>query len=254
MIRFRYGGTGWQVVDPIRTIGRQVESWDPIRHGADGTIASSSHSKWPQSDHGRDPNGDVRAIDIGENNPGQVDFIGEQLRLSRDYRIKYWIHDERMFSSYPAHGFAPFEWRRYTGSNGHKSHGHLSTITSTKADNDSRPFDLGLFQEIDDVPVFDQNDWRETQKRLKMLGHDPGPIDGLPGDLTETAVKQFEEANGFTVRGFIVSPASFRGVAVANTTGWRLDSLTAPLHAHDHDLPEHVHDQYLVKKGRYQIG
>ena len=65
-IRFRYEGAGWFVAPSLRKLLVQVETHWTERHPTDGTLASSSHVKWPQSDHGRDPYGIVRAGDIGE--------------------------------------------------------------------------------------------------------------------------------------------------------------------------------------------
>jgi hypothetical protein len=37
---------------------------------------------------------------------------------------------------------------------------------------------------------------REVQARLQALGHDPGPVDGMHGPQTVSAVKRYELANG----------------------------------------------------------
>jgi peptidoglycan hydrolase-like protein with peptidoglycan-binding domain len=34
---------------------------------------------------------------------------------------------------------------------------------------------------------------RDLQQALKALGHDPGPIDGVFGNATESAVKAFQQ-------------------------------------------------------------
>lgn len=44
---------------------------------------------------------------------------------------------------------------------------------------------------------------RDLQEALKVLGYDPGPIDGTFGPATETAVKAFQQAKGITVDGVV---------------------------------------------------
>ena len=44
---------------------------------------------------------------------------------------------------------------------------------------------------------------RDLQEALKALGYDPGPIDGVFGTTTETAVKAFQQARGITADGIV---------------------------------------------------
>src|SRR4030088_1859319 len=44
---------------------------------------------------------------------------------------------------------------------------------------------------------------RDLQQALKALGHDPGPIDGVFGDATESAVKAFQQEKEITVDGVV---------------------------------------------------
>jgi peptidoglycan hydrolase-like protein with peptidoglycan-binding domain len=44
---------------------------------------------------------------------------------------------------------------------------------------------------------------RDLQEALKALGHDPGPIDGVFGAKTESAVKAFQQQRGITVDGIV---------------------------------------------------
>jgi len=44
---------------------------------------------------------------------------------------------------------------------------------------------------------------RDLQEALKALGHDPGPIDGMFGTMTEAAVKAFQQARGITADGIV---------------------------------------------------
>ena len=54
---------------------------------------------------------------------------------------------------------------------------------------------------------FDVNTVRGVQARLRELGFDPGPIDGVQGTRTIAAVKNFQAARGLVVDG-IVGPAT----------------------------------------------
>jgi peptidoglycan hydrolase-like protein with peptidoglycan-binding domain len=44
---------------------------------------------------------------------------------------------------------------------------------------------------------------RDLQQAMKVLGHDPGPIDGVFGDTTEAAVKAFQQEKEITVDGVV---------------------------------------------------
>src|SRR4029078_1056849 len=44
---------------------------------------------------------------------------------------------------------------------------------------------------------------RDLQEALKTLGYNPGPIDGVFGATTESAVKAFQQARGITVDGIV---------------------------------------------------
>jgi hypothetical protein len=136
MARFRvkgknHAGQQWRAAQAIVTFGRQIEELEPARHKSDGTVASAKHDKKsPGSDHRPSPRtgvGTVRAIDFGERGGhGFVDDIVEALRLSKDPRIKYVIHNGRKFQSHKTKNIKAWEWFPYTGENPHTDHGHLS--------------------------------------------------------------------------------------------------------------------------------
>jgi hypothetical protein len=206
MIRFRYEGVDWQVSAGIKALGQQVEAAWPTRQPADGTVAGGSHVGWPTSDHGKDPNGWVRAIDVGQETDPLLDDLCEQLRAGQDPRIKYVINDRLMFSSYPARGFPPWVWRSYSGTNPHAGHAHISMNDS--ADNDGSPWAIDLQGESTMLTIV------QLQQALVDAGYDLGTTgpngDGVDGDYGSKS-------------------------KAAHTAG-----LTA-LDAHTHAVPNHTH-------------
>jgi hypothetical protein len=97
---------------------------------SDGWIGDARHSHL-KSDHNPDKGAKsvVRAIDLdrdlcGKSKPDLMPYLADQIRLcakSGDLRIKYIIFDGRIASSKRR-----WAWRKYTGSNSHKSHLHIS--------------------------------------------------------------------------------------------------------------------------------
>ena len=56
---------------------------------------------------------------------------------------------------------------------------------------------------------------RDLQEALKALGHDPGPVDGVFGAQTETAVKAFQQAREIPVDG-VVGRVTWRNIDEAD--------------------------------------
>jgi hypothetical protein len=149
-MRFRTSGTNWEgrrwvLASGLMVLARQIDEFDSKSHPADGTVASRAHDQnSPSSDHRPKPysgTGVVRAIDFGENTEDDAFNILESIRLSRDKRVKYCIHERRMFSSYASGGVAPFTWRAYSGPAPHDTHGHCSTLE--QYDTETYPWMIG---------------------------------------------------------------------------------------------------------------
>lgn len=156
-MRFRLAGQGWKVAPSLARLLVQVDEEWPERHASDGTLGNFAHSS-RISDHNPDENGIVRAGDVGEVTEDDAFQLAEAVRLSEDHRIKYVIHERRMYSYYEHNYIPPFTWREYTGTNGHWSHVHFST--RELYDNDTRPWSIGG----EEMPFTEHE-----EKQLKLL-------------------------------------------------------------------------------------
>jgi hypothetical protein len=186
---FRYGGTAWDGQPwvaslAVESLGREADSVTPRPTRSDGTVASERHDAIsPTSDHSPKPatgTGTVRAIDITVS-PEQGRAWSEHLRQQADSRLKYVIHNERMFSSYPKGDIPPFTWRSYGGSNGHINHIHASV----HQDADGAPWGIADAQPVTgEVQVTVE----QLQETLNKAGADPQlSPDGVYGPKTAGA-------------------------------------------------------------------
>lgn len=111
---------------------------------SDGWVGDLRHQARP-SDHNPDANGWVRAIDVdrdlsGKAKPDIMPDLADQIRLagkSGEKRISYVIFDGRIASSR-----FNWRWRKYTGSNKHNHHCHISF--TKKGDEDGSYFNIPL--------------------------------------------------------------------------------------------------------------
>jgi hypothetical protein len=106
---------------------------------SDGMIGDAAHAA-TKSEHNPDPDGTVRAFDVTHDPVGGVDChkLAAQLVTSRDSRILYVIWNGRIARSYPKPGIPAWSWARYTGTDPHTNHLHLS-VTVAGATN-TRPW------------------------------------------------------------------------------------------------------------------
>jgi murein L,D-transpeptidase YcbB/YkuD len=156
--------------------------------------------------------GVVTALDITHDPSNGVNThaIADYLRVKRDPRIKYVISNHRIWSSVQS----PYTWRKYTGSNPHVSHMHVS-VHSQKSHYDSER-DWDLFANAPVPPVDpDSPAIRPTVKRGSK-----GPFvtevqtvldlraDGIFGPITEEGVKRFQRGAKLVVDG-IVGPKTW---------------------------------------------
>jgi len=122
----------WRLAKSLIVLRDQVNTLWPTRSKeSDGTIGDPAHAS-RASDHNPNKAGVVCAMDITHDPKGGCDsyVLAENLRLSRDSRIKFVISNGKIFSSTTS----PWAWRPYNGSNPHKHHVHVSVVADRADD------------------------------------------------------------------------------------------------------------------------
>ncbi|HKY57649.1 MAG TPA: hypothetical protein VJL80_06400 [Aeromicrobium sp.] len=124
----------WRLAKSLDKLRAEVNDLFPGRSKvSDGTIGDAAHAT-RTSDHNpwvKDgTTGIVTAIDITEDAergiPEIADFIVSTLVERRDPRVKYIIHEGRIWRSYDKPGIPAWTSAPYTGTNGHFKHVHVS--------------------------------------------------------------------------------------------------------------------------------
>jgi hypothetical protein len=148
----------WRVARSLDVLLDQLNRRYPNRSKAsDGSIGDTNHlaQGWEDSDHNPwyplPAGGIVTARDFTHDPAHGVDIdrLSDELAASRDPRIKYIIANGLILDSRPQ--FNPWQWVRYTGSNPHDHHLHLSVMDNPSCD-DPRPWDLPMLRG-DDMPT-----------------------------------------------------------------------------------------------------
>lgn len=202
----------WRLAKSLATLREQINALSPNRSKvSDGTVGDTAHSA-RKSDHNSDTGGVVRALDLTHDPAHGIGgrAIAEAIRAGRDGRVKYVISDGEIMSGNA--GPSPWAWRKYTGSNPHRHHIHISVVAG-KAGDDASPWVLDLSVK----PVLAAKPATKPKNPLLVNGN-KGPdvgrlqtmlnakgarltIDHDFGDKTEVAVKVFQRANKLTVDG-----------------------------------------------------
>ena len=221
----------------IAKLRQQVDAALPNRNkDSDGMLGDAAHQS-RTSDHNPwvvdGNNRVVTAIDITHDPKNGFDSykFAEHLRQTKDPRVKYVISNKRIFS----YEVMPWQWRKYTGSNPHDEHVHVSVRPTKSLYDWDKPWVLPEFItkiEADPIPPRPLLKLGATGAEVanlqKLLEIDPeyktattistlvGMVIGkesIPwfGPRTENAVKVFQSANNLTIDG-IVGPYTWRGL------------------------------------------
>jgi len=212
----------WRVAKSLITLREQVDEAAPDRViTSDGTIGDTSHSA-RKSDHNPNAAGVVCAMDITHDPRHGVDTytFADHLRDIKDKRIKYVISNGRIWN--PSVNSA---WRKYTGSNKHDLHVHIS-VNARNCD-DTSPWDIGeighkdfalpsgevaeggIDKIITEHPTIRKGASGEAVKKLQHLLNIVE--DGSFGAMTERAVMAFQLALKMEVDG-VVGPYTWQAL------------------------------------------
>lgn len=140
----------WRVAEALEVLRKQINAKFPARSKAwDGGIGDEAHAT-RNSDHNpwvkEGSVGIVTARDFTHDPASGMDSykLAEQLRESRDPRIKYIISNRRICSS----EVAPWTWRPYTGSNPHDHHVHVSVKSTKQFYDDQAPWEIPMLGRV----------------------------------------------------------------------------------------------------------
>ncbi len=213
----------WRVARSIGTLRSQVNAaWPDRNRASDGTIGDTAHSS-RRSDHNPNAAGVVCAIDITHDPAAGADMHALAEAIKHDPRVKYLIFNARIWN--PS---VSASWRRYSGSNAHRVHMHVSVVGNAAAYDNTSPWALAggtVTTEEDDVLKRGEKDkakvtvlqWRLNQEHPAHPVHkgerlgDPRSakldyglvVDGDFGGKTEAYVQDFQARHGYSVDGVV---------------------------------------------------
>lgn len=207
----------WRVAKALLKLREQADARYPGRSKAsDGTIGDANHAS-RSSDHNpwvRDGKyGVVTGMDI-TNDPAHglnARAAAEALVATRDDRIKYLISNGQICSG-TGQDKPAWVWRKYTGSNPHTHHVHISVKPEKKFYDDDRPWGT-KHGPPPETPAPDMPTLREgasgddvvtLQQLLNKKGAKPKlDEDGRFGEGTKTAVVKFQKAKDLVADGVV---------------------------------------------------
>lgn len=134
----------WRVARSLDVLLGQINAAFPGRNKAsDGAVGDAAHATRASDHNPWYGPGIVTARDYTHDPAHGVDIdrLSDELAASRDSRIKYIIANRLILDSRP--GNSPWRWVRYTGSNPHTKHLHLSVMDNASCD-DTRSWNLPM--------------------------------------------------------------------------------------------------------------
>lgn len=177
----------------IRWVGRD--------HTTDGWIGDEKHQA-RTSDHNPDPKtGVVRALDVDKDGIHVPSVLASAMV---NVAVRYVIHNRRIY-----HVDNLFKPEKYTGSNAHTEHIHVSIEHTRNAESSKMPWEL-----VEHIPVWPELKQGATSvavRQLQALLNAHGAtlvVDGRFGDGTRSSVLAFQRAKAIKVDG-VAGPQTY---------------------------------------------
>ncbi len=212
----------WHVAPSLVRLRREINiKWPNRDKRSDGSIGDASHSA-RYSDHNPNGHGSVNALDIDKDGINARWLVDQ---LKKHPSVNYIIFNRVIYSR--RYGFRA---RRYTGTNAHTHHIHVSILQTRSAENSTRPW-LGTTPAPQPKPrpapkyalpawPFGYNHTKyfapylnstppkyqtiaNVQRKLESIGYEVGAIDGRYGAKTRAAVLSFQRRNGLKADALI---------------------------------------------------
>lgn len=242
-------GSEGRLAKGLVTLYDQIEATFPKNRNrsSDGSISSPAHDKQnPTSDHMAGADRVVEALDITHDPARGMDCNKLIASLIGDERVKYFIWNRRIMSGTDQGKLPAWVWRKYTGSNPHDMHCHIS-IKKPPIGDQTQPWNLDggivVTPPPTDMPTLARGSTGEAVKELQRLLL----VDGIFGPATEAAVKKFQKAHGITADG-IVGPYTWREIQsepITPVEGWQT-GITATVWGGNRENEESAYDGHRI--------
>lgn len=206
----------WHLAPALAQLRAEVNKrWPKRSKRSDGTIGDAAHSA-RRSDHNPNSRRSVNAIDITASG---IDTGALIAAAKKHPSVRYIIHRGQIMNR----DIGNFRARRYTGSNPHNTHVHISIYQSRTAEQRRQSWGIatakapaggtstgGRYREVkygDLLKLYTKGapvrEWQRT-----ALGYTGKKADGYFGPSTEADTKRFQREHGVTADG-VVGPTTW---------------------------------------------
>jgi hypothetical protein len=181
----------WRVAESLETLRKQLNDAFPKRSKvSDGGIGDARHQASSSSDHNphiKDAKGTgiVTARDFTHDPKTGIDcqWLADTLVKNKDPRIKYIIWNHKICSSKQS----PWVWRKYSGSNAHTKHLHLSVDAKLYDKTTEWKLDFPKNTKVSDVAKI------VSSEQVSTAAPEPSAIQPLAKEPTESLPSEGQE-------------------------------------------------------------